>query len=220
MNIYRKIYETFHGPIPKDENGRSYDIHHIDGNRNNNNIFNLIALSVQDHFDIHYLQGDYAACHVLSKRIKLSPEQISDLGKLAQRKRVQDGKHNFLGPENNRRKIELGIHPFVGPDLNNRKLANGTHIFIKREFIEEHAKRTSRRMRKCVEEGTHHFLGGEIARKYTRERVKNGTHHFVTNNPAKFEWVCPVCGMSGKGKSNLARHQSGRNCIRSELLAP
>jgi hypothetical protein len=36
MSIYRKIYEQNFGPIPKDGDGRSYDVHHIDGNRNNN----------------------------------------------------------------------------------------------------------------------------------------------------------------------------------------
>ena len=73
MNIYRKIYQTFYGPIPKDENGRSYDIHHIDGNRKNNNIFNLVALSIQDHFNIHYYQGDWAACARISQRMSLAP---------------------------------------------------------------------------------------------------------------------------------------------------
>ena len=33
---YRKIYEQHHGPIPIDESGRTYDIHHIDGNHFNN----------------------------------------------------------------------------------------------------------------------------------------------------------------------------------------
>lgn len=41
MTIYRKIYENHFGPIPKDKDGRSYEIHHIDGNRKNNEISNL-----------------------------------------------------------------------------------------------------------------------------------------------------------------------------------
>ena len=28
---YRKIWVERHGPIPLDENGRTYEIHHIDG---------------------------------------------------------------------------------------------------------------------------------------------------------------------------------------------
>ena len=37
---YRKIWETHNGEIPKDTDGRSFEIHHIDGNRNNNSIEN------------------------------------------------------------------------------------------------------------------------------------------------------------------------------------
>ena len=47
---YRKLWEQNYGPIPKDETGRTYDIHHIDGNRKNNSLDNLICLSIEDHF--------------------------------------------------------------------------------------------------------------------------------------------------------------------------
>ena len=30
---YRKIYEKVYGPIPREDNGRSFEIHHIDGNK-------------------------------------------------------------------------------------------------------------------------------------------------------------------------------------------
>ena len=52
--IYRKIYEDHYGPIPKEENGRSYEIHHLDGNSNNNDPKNLIAVTLQEHYNIHY----------------------------------------------------------------------------------------------------------------------------------------------------------------------
>jgi len=45
---YRSLYETHNGKIP---NG--YHIHHIDGNPYNNNIDNLIALSPEEHSEIH-----------------------------------------------------------------------------------------------------------------------------------------------------------------------
>ena len=41
---YRKIYKNYYGVIPCDDSGRTYDIHHINGNRSNNNIDNLIAV--------------------------------------------------------------------------------------------------------------------------------------------------------------------------------
>lgn len=58
-----------HGAIPLDEHGRSYDIHHIDGNRKNNDISNLMCVSIQEHFDIHLKQGDFEACKAISLRI-------------------------------------------------------------------------------------------------------------------------------------------------------
>lgn len=56
---YRKIYENHVGSIPKDESGRTYDIHHVDGNRENNDPINLIAVSILEHYDIHQTQGDH-----------------------------------------------------------------------------------------------------------------------------------------------------------------
>lgn len=67
------------GPIPKDENGRTYEIHHIDGNRNNNNISNLLCLSIEEHYKIHYENGDYGACVMIAKRMNLPPDHISKI---------------------------------------------------------------------------------------------------------------------------------------------
>lgn len=76
---YRKIYEAHNGPIPKDQTGRRYHIHHIDGNRHNNQINNLIALSIEDHYQIHLVQGDWAACIKLAGQMAWSREEISKL---------------------------------------------------------------------------------------------------------------------------------------------
>jgi HNH endonuclease len=88
MSIYsstdhRKIYETYIGPIPKDEDGRSYEIHHIDGNHNNNELSNLLCVSIKEHYEIHKSQGDVKACLIMSQRMKLSPEEKSRLAKLS-----------------------------------------------------------------------------------------------------------------------------------------
>lgn len=88
MSIYsstdhRKIYETLVGPIPKDEDGRSYEIHHIDGNHNNNEITNLLCVSIKEHYEIHKSQGDFKACLIMSQRMKVSPEEKSHLAKLS-----------------------------------------------------------------------------------------------------------------------------------------
>lgn len=72
---HRLIYAKHYGPIPKDENGFSYDIHHIDGNHLNNNIDNLQAVSIQEHYDIHMSQGDYGAASLIKKRIKATTKK-------------------------------------------------------------------------------------------------------------------------------------------------
>jgi hypothetical protein len=79
MTVYRRIYEKIKGPIPKDELGRSYDIHHVDGNKKNNNINNLVAVSIQEHYNIHLNQNDWGACLALAKRMKLDYKTISEL---------------------------------------------------------------------------------------------------------------------------------------------
>lgn len=67
---YRKIWIDHYGNIPIDEDGRTYDIHHIDGDKSNNKIENLIALAIQDHFEIHYKQGNFEACKAISMRME------------------------------------------------------------------------------------------------------------------------------------------------------
>jgi hypothetical protein len=76
---YRKIYVDHYGKIPVDDDGRTYHIHHIDGDRDNNDPSNLIALSLKEHYDIHYAQGDWAACSRLATLLRLSKEEISTL---------------------------------------------------------------------------------------------------------------------------------------------
>lgn len=83
MANYRKIWEDANGPIPKDELGRSYEIHHIDGNRKNNDLSNLMCVSIQEHYDIHLKQHDHFACLIISSRMEISPEEKSRFSKLA-----------------------------------------------------------------------------------------------------------------------------------------
>jgi len=78
---YRKIWEKHNGPIPLDKHGRKFDIHHIDKNRDNNSIDNLLAVSIQDHYNIHYSQQDWNACILIRRRLKLSKEQVEEINK-------------------------------------------------------------------------------------------------------------------------------------------
>lgn len=73
------MWSDCYGPIPKDEKGRSYEIHHVDGDRTNNHISNLKAVSMEEHYQIHFDQGDWAACALIAERLDLSAEEISKL---------------------------------------------------------------------------------------------------------------------------------------------
>jgi hypothetical protein len=149
---YRTIYEQTHGPIPYDQDGRRYEIHHVDGNHNNNHIDNLKAVTIKEHYDIHYAQEDWGACLLIAQRMALSPAVISDLarrntlrknlrevaagthvflgGKIQRRRneqQVKDGTHHWLGPATNLKRVAEGRHNLVGPDSNLTRLAERRH---------------------------------------------------------------------------------------------
>lgn len=173
---YRKIYERHYGPTPRDAEGRKYDIHHIDGDHTNNDVTNLVALSIQDHYDIHSAQGEDGACQAIAIRMKLSPEEISDLAKKSNAKRVEEGSHNFLGGDIARdyqnKLVEEGSHPWLGPEQNKKLIAAGIHPLVGPE-------NNRRRNKKMLEEGTHPLVGGAVQRKNNAERIANKTHNFL-----------------------------------------
>jgi hypothetical protein len=91
--MYRKLWKKHHGQdIPKDSDGRSYEIHHIDGNHNNNDIDNLELVSIQEHYEKHYKRGDYGACLMIGKRMCMSPEELSSIQKGVKRPGVGGAK--------------------------------------------------------------------------------------------------------------------------------
>ena len=89
MKIYRKLWEATYGEIPVDENGRTYEIHHIDGNHSNNSIENLQCLSIEEHFKIHLEQEDWQAAASVAKRMFLDNSQLNKLGGLIAKKNKQ-----------------------------------------------------------------------------------------------------------------------------------
>lgn len=93
-NNHRAIYESHFGPIPKDPSGRSFEIHHLDGNHSNNDINNLICVSIEEHFNIHYSQGDWNACLLIADRMKLNKDHYKKLGELQQGKNNPSYDHN------------------------------------------------------------------------------------------------------------------------------
>ena len=131
-NNYRKIYENHVGPIPY-----RYDIHHLDGNHSNNNPTNLKAVTVQEHYDIHYSQGDYGACYYIAiQRLSTTPEELSFIASQIATQRVIDGTHPWKDREKmkkqNQKRTAEGKNAFSGPANVQKQFANKTHAnFIK-----------------------------------------------------------------------------------------
>jgi hypothetical protein len=194
-NDYRRIYESYHGPIPKDNDGRSYEIHHIDGDRTNNSIENLKLVTIQEHYDIHFSQGDWGACWKIAERMAVSPEERSKIqSELAiknNKERVENGTHNFLDKEQARQRAV-------------KRVASGTHNFLNKE----HAKK---RQAKRISQSTHNFVGeNNPSIKKAKEWIvtdPQGTSQSITNL-AKFcrENKLDDAAMIGVAKGRYTHH--------------
>lgn len=198
MSNYRKIYEEHQGKIPKDTTGRSYEIHHIDGNHTNNDINNLKLVTIQEHYDIHYSQQDWGACQAIAMRMKDDSDSLSKLAKKSALDRVANGTHPFSGPGLNLKRLANGTHPAT------LRIKDGTHNFLG----ENHP------MKIASANGTHPFSGErwqewqqsnpekfkELCKQRSNiafERIANGTHA-GSKVFSKFH-ICPNCGKQGKG---------------------
>lgn len=75
----RSIWINAHGPIPKDLENRSYEIHHIDGNPCNNELSNLKLLTIYEHLQAHLNMGDWSAVALIAKRMGMPPDYGSKI---------------------------------------------------------------------------------------------------------------------------------------------
>jgi HNH endonuclease len=203
---YRKLWESHNGPIPKDKDGRSYEIHHIDGNHQNNVIQNLKLVTIQEHYDVHYSQGDYGACLAIIMRmdvpVEVSKKLQSKLSKAVAAKRIAEGTHNFSSE--------------LSKKVQKDRIANGTHNFQG----EQGSLNAVQRNKKLVELGKHPWAGelGKIHnKKLAAKRVVNGTHNFQGEmNPNKNmpKVTCPYCNKVG-GRNQMKRYHFD-NCKNKE----
>jgi hypothetical protein len=142
---YRKIYQKECGAIPIDENQIPYEIHHKDGNHSNNQIKNLQCLCIDDHFKIHYEQGDFAAAMLILKRKQdyidgvYDKQLLSQLSKIQNKIRLEKGTHNFLTDEHrtNNRRVQTKL------------IKEGKHHFCKDQNIRGHKSHLSRSNQWC-----------------------------------------------------------------------
>jgi hypothetical protein len=139
-NSYRGVYRKHFGKIPKDNQGRSYDIHHIDGNHRNADPSNLIAIPIEEHYEIHLRQGDHRACALIALRMDSDTKRVSEMASIAAKKKVKDGTHHWLS----------GISQSIS---NQTRVKNGTHHLLNNKMQKENAE-------KRIEKGSHNFLQG------------------------------------------------------------
>lgn len=218
--IARKVYIKHNGPIPKDETGRSYEIHHLDGDHSNNSPNNLKAVTIQEHYDIHYSQGDYGACYFIAIRMNKTPEELSKLGKSVAIKRIEEGTHPWKDSEKQRavqkKRVRNGTHQFLNPEFqremsrrgNKKQLENGTHPFMNKENIEK----TRQRQKRLIDSGEHCFKDPKWQKERCRKALESGRHNFLgPNSPTQLEWTCSICNKKGKNKGMYTRWH-GSNC--------
>ena len=194
MSCHRKVWESQNGLIPKDEEGRSYEIHHIDGDHNNNLIENLKLVTIREHYDIHFSQGDYGACLAIIMRmnvpVELAKQLQSELSKKVALRRIAEGTHNFNSEHSKKVQAE--------------RLKNGSHNFQG----EQGSLNAVQRNKKLVQLGKHPWAGergSEHSSVLAKQRVEDGTNPFVVN------WKCEHCEKSGKGLGNYKKWH-GENC--------
>lgn len=220
MKSYRKIYEQHYGPIPKDEDGRTYEVHHIDGDRSNNDPTNLVALSIKEHYRTHYEQEDYGACLAMAERMKLSPEEKSKLAKKTAQQQLKDGKHPWQnkevqsknGKKGSQKLLDEGRHPWIGGKLQSetqtKLVESGVHHWLGDGSYQRSVQQSK------IDDGTHHLLNGDIQRRYQLKRSAEGTHVFIESvkkqleegtHPTQKKWSCDHCGASGVGIGNYSR---------------
>lgn len=191
MANYRRIWEKYNGPIPKDEQGRSYDIHHIDGDHNNNDISNLIALSRRDHYETHKKQGDWAACLILSETLDLTKEEIHEMAV-----RTSDELRKKLKgvpkTEEHKRKLSESL---TGKSLQENTKQKLSNLFKGRTFTDEWRSKISESRKGHPTS----IMKGDTRTEETKETMKASWQK-------RLEVTCPHCGKTGRGGAMNRHH--------------
>lgn len=152
MKNYRKIYKQHHGSIPKDSQGRSCEIHHIDGDHTNNDIANLKLVTIEEHYELHKSQGDWVSCFMIAQRMNLSPKELSEVASrsasITNATRVANGTHVFLNRE-------------AAKQRNLKRIAEGTHNLIS----------DLNPVYNLIKQGKHHFQTANPSQNITNGRL-------------------------------------------------
>ena len=197
-NKYQKVWIKYFGSIPRDDRNRLYEIHHIDGNRENNSIENLKCVSIIEHLEIHLKQKEYMAAFAIMIRLDEDEKQTYidiELPKIAANQR-DNSKIGFNNPntfkkaiETQKKMIKEGVHPL--------------------QNVEMHKNENKRR----VKLGIHNFQSNENKERVTNwnsKMIEQGKHPFQ-NSSNRSDWVlkfkiCEFCGCKGRGIGYIYNH--------------
>ena len=173
-------------------------VHHIDGNPNNNDPLNLIALTAKEHYNIHLEQKDYAACILLAKSAEVSSEELRSIQHL-HGIRCRDNKLGFHS-ENFDRKTHLeNIWKFYKPGR--KPVTNGDDVIKLKTSIEVEEfllknpgwdKGIPDKFKAGLKLSTRRYTSEESS-KLAMNRLLNNTHNFTQ------VYECPNCSKIGKG---------------------
>lgn len=191
-NRHRRVYESHYGKIPTDADGRTFDIHHINGNHEDNRPENLIAVSLQEHYDIHYSQGDYAACQAIVMRMNLDPSHYSTLARL----RYENGTHpvQMMSEEKH-----LEISSLGGKASMKKLLETGKHVSQTRSVEEKHRIA---------------MLGGKASKETQHKLLANGKHPFQQITPEEKLSICKKAGAS-RAKQHKEDLKNGKHLFQN-----
>jgi hypothetical protein len=139
MSNHRAIWQKFYNAslLPRIE------IHHIDGNHFNNDPINLLAVTINEHLEIHLRQKDWGAVQAIRMRMDLTDEnrrKIKEAASLHQKELLKNNKHNWQMSPSDKSRIsskagrytrdnKLGIHAInADPELSRKNSSNAGKI--------------------------------------------------------------------------------------------
>lgn len=154
---YRQKYELFFGKTPK-----GCHVHHIDGNKNNNHILNLIRLTDEDHWLVHFYQGDPVA---INRKFVSGASEAGKKGGLAKKPNKRKGQKRFdyeieainYGIQNKRRTYFGENNPFFGKKHSQKTLEK----FKSKTFSDETKTLMSLAAKKRLKDPTKHPMFGK-----------------------------------------------------------
>jgi hypothetical protein len=200
---YRKIWESHYGDIPKDDQGRSFDIHHIDGDRSNNDIGNLIALSIEDHYKIHLAQNDNAAVAAISQR-------------------MGQPLYGWSHSEETRLKISKSKTGSTHSEETKNKMSQSrmgkTHSDEAKQKMRKPKKSTIKYKGPTTQEHKDKIKASMTGVKHTPERIANisrGRKGIVPSHNLEVQ-TCPHCGTQANGFGYTRWH--GNKCRQKEVV--